>query len=209
MPRRTITVRWVTGCLLLAALWLPTRGFAQPRDTFRPVQNVSPNNRARRAEPKRPNSSRGSMNAFVQRLMEVNPARRREMLANNRRFQRLPTAQRRTIEARLERFDKLPANDRELMVQRYQLFSRLGPNRQSQARTVYREWSELPRARRNRITQVVRRLRNTPPKGRQDLLESERFAGQFDQDDRAIIEKLLSLTPPRAATDRDSDRQRH
>jgi hypothetical protein len=95
------------------------------------------------------------------------------------------------------------------MVQRYQLFSRLGPSRQSQARTVYREWSELPRARCNRITQAVRRLRNSPPEGRHDLLESERFAGQFDQDDREMIEKLLSLTPPRAATDRDSDRQRH
>jgi hypothetical protein len=208
MLSRSITWRCLAASVLLAALWLPLQASAQSRETFRAPQD-SPR---RDQSPRSPAADRrraaaGAMNAFVQRLMEVAPARRREMLANNRRFQRLPTAQRRAIEARLQRFDRLPAEERELMVQRYQLFSRLNPARQSQARTAYREWSGLPRARRNRITQAVRRLRNSTPEGRLEILESERFAGLFDEEDRQIIERLLSLTPP-VVTDRAPARDR-
>lgn len=203
MGPHTNTRRWFAHGLLLAVLLLPVQSFAQSRGTFRAPQDSPRRNQSRRAPSAQRKASTAGMNTFVQRLMEVKPERRREMLANNRRFQRLPTAQRRAIEARLQRFDRLPANERELLVQRYQLFSRLDPSRQSQARTMYREWSQLPRARRNRITQVVRRLRNSPPENRAEILQSERFAGMFDQEDREIIDRLLGLTPEQqAVTDR-------
>jgi hypothetical protein len=188
MRRQTVFERSFAGLLLAAGLFVVTAA-AQSRETFRPAQDAP---RRPAAEDARANS----INAFVQRLMEVEPDRRKELLANNRRFQRLPAAQRRAIETRLRQFDELPAERRELLIQRYQLFSSLGPNQQTQARTLFRQWTALPRPRRTAIVQAVRRLRNAQPDARAGMIASESFATLFDESDRALIEQLLELAPP-------------
>lgn len=190
MRRRFVLQRCFASLLLAASLCVATAA-AQSRDTFRPAQDA----------PRRPaadadrTARANSINSFVQRLMEVEPERRKELLANNRRFQRLPAAQRRAIENRLREFDKLPAERRELLIQRFQLFSSLGPNQQTQARTLFRQWNALPRPRRTAIAQAVRRLRNAQPGARAEMIASERFERLFDESERGLIEKLLELAP--------------
>jgi hypothetical protein len=189
MRRRIVLQRCFASLLLAASLCVATAA-AQSRDTFRPAQDA----------PRRPSADRAaranSINGFVQRLMEVEPERRKEILANNRRFQRLPAAQRRAIEDRLREFDKLPAERRELLIQRYQLFSSLGPNQQTQARALFGQWTALPRPRRTAIVQAVRRLRNAQPDARAEMMASERFSTLFGDSERALIERLLELAPP-------------
>ncbi len=192
--RRRIAWQRCFASLLLAASLCAATAAAQSRDTFRPAQD----------SPRRPAGAdadraarANSINAFVQRLMEVEPERRKELLANNRRFQRLPAAQRRAIEDRLRQFDKLPAERRELLIQRYQLFSSLGPNQQTQARALFRQWTALPRPRRVAIVQAVRRLRNAQPDARAEIIASERFSERFDDAERELIKKLLELAPRR------------
>lgn len=190
--RRRIVFECCFASLLLATGLCVAPAAAQSRDTFRPAQDA----------PRRPsgaNADRAAgangINAFVQRLMEVEPERRKELLAKNRRFQRLPAAQRRAIENRLREFDKLPAERRELLIQRYQLFSSLGPTQQAQARTLFRQWTALPRPRRTAIVQAVRRLRNAQPNARAEMMTSERFTTLFDESERDLIERLLELAP--------------
>jgi len=193
MRWRIVLQRCLASLLLAASLGVATAA-AQSRDTFRPAQDAP----RRPAGPDANRSARAnSINAFVQRLMEVEPDRRKELLANNRRFQRLPAAQRRAIENRLREFDKLPAERRELLIQRYQLFSSLGPNQQTQARSLFRQWTGLPRPRRTAIVQAVQRLRNAQPDARAEMLASERFTTLFDESERGLIEKLLELAPRR------------
>lgn len=190
--RRRIVFECCFASLLLAVSLGVATAPAQSRDTFRPAQDA----------PRRPADADRSVranaiNAFVQRLMEVEPERREELLANNRRFQRLPAAQRRAIEDRLREFDKLPPERRELLIQRYQLFSSLGPNQQTQARTLFRQWTALPRPRRTAIVQAVRRLRNAQSDARAEMLASERFTRLFDEFERDLIERLVELAPQR------------
>jgi len=189
--RRRIAFERCFASLLLAA-GLCVAAAAQNRETFRPAQDAP--RRQSGATAGRAAGANG-INAFVQRLMEVEPERRKELLANNRRFQRLPAAQRRAIENRLREFDKLPAERRELLIQRYQLFSSLGPNQQTQARVLFRQWTALPRPRRTAIAQAVRRLRNAQPNARAEMMTSERFTGLFDESERDLIERLLELAP--------------
>ncbi|MDA0207127.1 MAG: DUF3106 domain-containing protein [Acidobacteria bacterium] len=192
MSRRIVLQRCFASLFLAVSLWVAPAA-AQRRDTFSPAQDAP-------RRPAGPNAARAaranSINAFVQRLMEVEPDRRKELLANNRRFQRLPSAQRRAIENRLREFDKLPAERRELLIQRYQLFSRLGPNQKTQARSLFREWTALPRPRRTAIVQAVRRLRNAQPEARAEMMASERYATLFGESERDLIERLLELAPP-------------
>lgn len=187
--QRQASARIFVCILALAGMLAPVCAVAQSRSLLRRVQDSPRQDRAQRP-PNRP-----GLNQFIERLMQLEPTRRREMLANNRRYQRLPEAQRREIERRLEEFDKLPLARREMLIQRFQLFSRLRPEQQAEARRLYRAWSQLPRDRRLRITQAVQRLHNADPEARRHALESERFAELYDNDDRSLIEGLLSLRP--------------
>jgi hypothetical protein len=200
MSRRIVLQRCFASLLLAVSLCVAT-ATAQRRDTFSPAQDAP-------RRPSGPDAARAaranSINAFVQHLMEVKPDRRRELLAKNRRFQRLPAPQRRAIGNRLREFDKLPAERRELLIQRYQLFSRLGANQQTQARRLFRQWTDLPRPRRTAIVRAVRRLRNTQPDARAEMMATERFATLFGESEHALIERLLELAPP---TDQRRDRQ--
>ena len=79
---------------------------------------------------------------FVMRLVQQPPERRREMLANNQRFQRLPRKQRQKVLDRLEQIDKMKPAERAQLIERYHLFSRLEPAKRERARELYVEWGE-------------------------------------------------------------------
>lgn len=195
MGRRNFVLPQALGLLLLASLAVAAPVLAQSRDAYRRVQTAPPREQSRRTDGDRAAAARNTLNAFIQSLMQVDPEQRRELLANNRRFQRLPAAQRRAIQSRLDEFDKLPADRRELLLQRYELFSRLRQNQQSEARALFRDWNRLPRERRNRVTLAVRRLRNASPEDRRQALTSERFANLYVEEDQRLIERLLNLEP--------------
>ena len=176
---------------------------AQAGGVIRRVQRGVPKKGAQRIVPgTRQQARRQNTNDFIQRLMQMEPQRRREFLKNNQRYQRLPKANRESIEQRLKQFDKMPAEQRELLVSRYQLFSRLRPEQQKQARGIYNQWSKMPRERRNRVSAAVRRLRQAQPEQRAQMMGSSRYMEMFDEGERGMIEQILELQPAGQQRDR-------
>jgi hypothetical protein len=54
---------------------------------------------------------------------------------------------------------------------------------------------ELPQDRRRLVAQAFRNLREMPPQQRQSVLNSDRFRGQFSNQERSTLSNLLTVEP--------------
>jgi len=165
-------------------------------------QRILPQRRSKNASARK-NSRTGDANGQLLRLMQMSPDARKNFFETNQRFLRLPESRRKAIQHRLDELDQLPAEEKEILVARYQLFNQLPRERQAAAREIYEEWRKMERERRNQVVAAVRRLRSARQERRALMLESERFQSTYDDDERAMIEQLLELTPKRAESVRD------
>lgn len=142
-------------------------------------------------------------NGQLLRLMQMSPERRKAFFETNPRFLRLPESRRNQIRRRLNELDRLPAEQKEILVARYQLFNQLPSESQAAARETYEEWRKMERDRRNQVMVAVRRLRPVRRERRELLLQSERFRSSYNDDERAMIKRLLDLAPNHADRVRD------
>ncbi len=185
-----MTRRATAAALLGVALSLAAPSHAQIR---RPAQRAA----KKRIAPRRPQARRQGSGAedFIMRLVQQPPARRKQMLANNRRFQNLPSSQRKRILARIEEIDKMQPEERAQLIERYNLFSRLAPEQRENARALYQQWVNVPASKRQLMTRAITRLRRLDPARRPAVLESPAMTQRFNDEERKLIGQIAEIAP--------------
>ena len=131
---------------------------------------------------------------MMERLRNLPPEQREEILRNNRRFQQLPKEQQEKMLERFRRFQQLPPRQREMMEERFSILNSLTPERRRKALQIYeRHWRDLPPERRQALTEEFRRLRELSPQERKLRLSSPELEDRFNSQERDLLQQLTAL----------------
>jgi hypothetical protein len=72
-------------------------------------------------------------------------------------------------------------------------FEHMTPQQQAAARSLFDRYHTLPEDQRNQVSQAYRRLRGMPPSARQQLLDSDEFHNNYNEEQRAILRGMTDL----------------
>lgn len=203
MRRRGEITRYWTTALLAVAMALPLPSFAQ-RGVFRQVQQKHPAApQAQRQQPPRQQphpQQQGHAGDWLRRYKDLPPAEQERALQSDPAFQRLPAERQQLLRRRLQHFSDLPPQKQLQMLNRMETWEHLTPEQKQQALQVRDQFRQLTPDRQRMVRTAVRDLAAMPPDQREQVINSERFKGTFNDQERAIMRGAthLPLTPPEA-----------
>ena len=113
-------------------------------------------------------------------------------------FQKLPPQRQQQLMNQLQRFSQMTPEQRQTMLQRMETWEHLTLDQKQQALVVWNRFRQLPDDRRDQVHKVYQRLMNMPQDQRQQFMNSERFRGMFNDQEREIIAGSLNFGIPAA-----------
>ncbi|MCX6624483.1 MAG: DUF3106 domain-containing protein, partial [Acidobacteria bacterium] len=94
-----------------------------------------------------------------------------------------------------DRLDRMPEGQRRGLEQRYERFRALPPEQQQRIREVYQRMRDLPGARQWAVHREFRHLLRLPEPERQSTMQSEEFRDRFSNEERTLLNDLVTLLP--------------
>jgi hypothetical protein len=110
-------------------------------------------------------------------------------------FRDLPPQTQQAMRDRLTQLNNMPPEQRRRLLEHTEAMERLTPPQRQQVRGAMQEYRDLPIDRRRMVARAFRDLREMPPPQRQAILSSERFRGQFSDQERSTLSNLLAIEP--------------
>jgi hypothetical protein len=125
----------------------------------------------------------------------LSPTEQQRALENEPGFRDLPTQTQQRMRERLNQLNNMTPEQRRRMLEHTEAMERLTPQQREQFRGAMQQYSGLPEDRRRLVARAFRDLREMPPPQRQTILDSDRFRGQFSEQERNTLSGLLAVEP--------------
>ncbi|GGG83586.1 DUF3106 domain-containing protein [Edaphobacter dinghuensis] len=122
-------------------------------------------------------------------------AQQQRALENEPGFRQLPPQTQQHLRDRLTQLNGMPPDQRRRMIEHNEAIERLSPPQRQQVRGAMQQLGALPMDRRRMVARAFRDLREMPPAQRQATLNSDRFRGQFSDQERGTLQQLLDVEP--------------
>ncbi len=116
-------------------------------------------------------------------------------LENEPGFRDLPTQTQQRMRDRLTQLNNMTPEQRRRILERTEVMEHLTPPQRQQVRGALEQYRGLPEDRRRLVARAFRDLREMPQPQRQAILSSDRFRGQFSDQERNTISGLLAVEP--------------
>src|SRR5271170_6429183 len=116
-------------------------------------------------------------------------------LENEPGFRDLPETTQQRMRDRLTQLNNMPPEQRRRIIDRTEAMERLTPPQRQQVRGAMQQLGGLPEDRRRLVARAFRDLREMPQPQRQAILNSDRFRGQFSDQERNTLSSLLAVEP--------------
>jgi Protein of unknown function (DUF3106) len=110
-------------------------------------------------------------------------------------FRDLPPETQQAMRNRLTQLNNMPPEQRRRLLEHTEAMEQLTPPQRQQVRGAMQEYRDLPIDRRRMVARAFRDLREMPPPQRQAILSSDRFRGQFSDQERSTLSSLLAIEP--------------
>ena len=187
---------------LLAALLLSAATAmvaAQPASMHRAGQAGRPAmNAPRGVQAPKQNGGKGNqehMPQWMARHSNLSPADQQKALEKEPGFRDLPPQTQQALRNRLTQLNNMNPEQRRRMLEHTEIMERLTPQQRQQFRSAAEQYRGLPDDRRRMVARAFRDLREMPEPQRQAILNSDRFRGQFSDQERNTLSGLLSVEP--------------
>jgi hypothetical protein len=122
-------------------------------------------------------------------------AEQQHALENEPGFRDLPSQTQQRMRDRLTQLNNMTPEQRRRVLDRTEQIEHLTPTQRQQWHGAMEQYSGLPEDRRRLVARAFRDLREMPEPQRQALLSSDRFHGQFSDQERNTISDLLAVEP--------------
>ncbi|MCU1250003.1 MAG: hypothetical protein JWQ49_3032 [Edaphobacter sp.] len=110
-------------------------------------------------------------------------------------FRDLPPQTQQRMRDRLTQLNSMTPDQRQRILERTEQMEHLSPPQRQQVRGALDQYRGLPEDRRRLVARAFRDLREMPQPQRQEMLNSDRFRGQFTDQERSTISDLLAVEP--------------
>jgi hypothetical protein len=203
MTRGGNTTGFMAVACLAIAMAIPFPCAAQ-RGIFRPAQQKHPA-QAPRAQIQRPPQAhpqqQGHAGDWLRRYKDLPPGEQERALQNDPAFRRLPAERQQQLRQRLQHFSSLPPQQQLRMLNRMETWEHLTPEQKDQARQLYSQFRQLPPNRQGMVSAAVKNLRSMPPEQREEIINSDRFKSNFNEQELGVIRGAthLPLAPAEGA----------
>lgn len=193
---RRLVPSTLAALLLSAATAMVT---AQSASMHRAGQAGRPAMNAPRAvQTPKQNGGKGNQEHLPQwmaRHNNLSPADQQKALENEPGFRDLPPQTQQRMRDRLTQLNNMTPEQRQRMLERAEQMEHLTPMQRQQVRGALQQYQGLPVDRRRMVARAFRDLREMPEPQRQAILNSDRFRGQFSDQERNTLSGLLSVEP--------------
>jgi hypothetical protein len=172
---------------------------AQPASMRRAGQAGRPAMNAPRAvQAPKQNGGKGNQEHLPQwmaRHSNLSPAEQQRALENEPGFRDLPAQTQQRMRDKLTQLNNMTPTQRQRLLEHTEAMERLTPQQRQQFRGAMEQYQGLPVDRRRMVARAFRDLREMPEPQRQAILNSDRFRGQFSDQERNTLSGLLSVEP--------------
>ena len=110
-------------------------------------------------------------------------------------FRDLPSQTQQRMRDRLSQLNNMTPEQRRRVLERTEQMEHLTPPQRQQVRGALEQYRGLPEDRRRLVARAFRGLREMPEPQRQDFMNSDRFRGEFSDQERNTISNLLEVEP--------------
>ena len=187
--RRIVQTAFVT--LLLSAA---TVAFAVQPASFRKAgQARQPMNTPRQVQA--PKQKQEHLGQWMDRHSNLPLADQQKALESEPGFKDLPPQTQQRLRDHLAQLNNMTPEQRRRAIEHTEVMEQLTPQQRQQVRGALAQFQGLPDDRRRLVSRAFRDLREMPPPQRQAILNSDRFRGQFSDQERNTISNLLAVEP--------------
>jgi len=149
--------------------------------------------------PARPNANAKPKQEHLAQWMErhsnLPPAEQQRALESEPGFRDLPPQTQQAMRNRLTQLNNMSPQQRQRILEHTEDMERLSPPQRQQVRGALEQYRGLPEDRRRLVARAFRDLREMPQPQRQALMNSDRFRGQFSDQERNTLSNLLAVEP--------------
>jgi hypothetical protein len=132
---------------------------------------------------------------WMERHSNLPLADQQRALASEPGFQDLPPQTQQRMRDRLTQLNSMSPEQRRRILEHTEEMEHLTPPQRQQVRGALEQYRGLPEDRRRLVARAFRDLREMPQPQRQAILNSDRFRGQFSDQERNTISDLLAVEP--------------
>ncbi|HXC97047.1 MAG TPA: DUF3106 domain-containing protein [Edaphobacter sp.] len=186
----------LAGLLLLAATEMVV---AQPAAMRRAGQAGHPAINAPRQAPKPggggPKANQEHLAQWMDRHSNLPLADQQRALEKEPGFRDLPPETQQRMRDRLTQLNNMSPEQRQRTLERTEIMEHLTPEQRQQFRSSVQQLGAFPEDRRRMVARAFHDLREMPVPQRQAVLNSDRFRGQFSDQERTTLSNLLSVEP--------------
>lgn len=132
---------------------------------------------------------------WMARHSNLSPTEQQRALENEPGFRDLPPQTQQRMHERLNQLNNMTPEQRRRTLEHTEIMERLTPQQRQQFRTAAEQYQGFPEDRRRLVARAFRDLREMPLPQRQAILNSDRFRGQFSEQERSTLTGLLAVEP--------------
>lgn len=133
----------------------------------------------------------GAARPWVDRMRDLKPDQREQVLRNSKVFQNLPPEKQNSIRQQFSEWDRLPQSKRDELRQREAIWARLTPQQREHIKyDVMPKLQQMPKERRDLIQHKLGVLQNMPESARNQRLNDPNFTRGMSDDERSMLHDL-------------------
>jgi hypothetical protein len=142
-----------------------------------------------------PNRNQEHLAQWMDRHSNLSLPEQQRALENEPGFRDLPQPTQQRMRDRLTQLNNMSPEQRQRILDRTEAMERLTLPQRQQVRGAMQQLGGLPEDRRRLVARAFRDLREMPQPQRQAILDSDRFRGQFSDQERSTLSNLLAVEP--------------
>jgi uncharacterized protein DUF3106 len=142
-----------------------------------------------------PKKNQEHLAQWMDRHSNLPLAEQQRALENEPGFRELPPPTQQRMRDRLTQLNNMSPEQRRRIIDRTEAMERLTLPQRQQVRGAMQQLGGLPEDRRRLVARAFRDLREMPQPQRQAILDSDRFRGQFSDQERSTLSNLLAVEP--------------
>ncbi len=130
---------------------------------------------------------------WLRKYFSLPPNQQEQKLQQDPAYRTLPPSGQQHLLDRLRQFNSEPPQKKQQILNRMETYEHMTPEQQKTAQSLFQRYHALPEDRRARVSQEYRRLRGMPPEQRAQLMNSDEFRNNFNEDERDLLHGMTDL----------------
>ena len=170
--------------LLIGSLCIPALARPDQKNRGRDDRNHMPPGKAQNNAPR--------TGEWLSKHLNLSPEQQQRELNNDPEFRRLNPQQQEHLKERLNQFNNLPPQQKERRLRNLQQMESMPADKQQLLRNSLQQFRQLPDDRRRQVRRAWSSLRQMSPEQQDQVLNSDRFRSDFNDQERSTLKGLLN-----------------